>query len=79
MNDNFGVPIILQDSVGLRDLTDALKQSLSTALPTNITDEQDRMKKLKELELQSKQTANRYAMLIGVGVLSVGILWYLSK
>ena len=75
MRENFGVPIYIQNSAN--EFMDTIFSSIPTQV--NIEDEQERMRKLKELEFQSKVMQKRYATYIGLGALSIGILWYVSK
>ena len=73
--NSFGIPIDIKNSATA--LADTLFSGISNSIDLN--DEKDRMRKLKELEYQSQITAKKYAVTIGVVVVSVGILWYLSK
>ena len=73
--NSFGVPIDIKNSAN--DLVNTIFSGISKSIDVN--DEQERMRKLKELEYQSKLTAKKYAITIGVVLASVGILWYLSK
>jgi hypothetical protein len=75
MTNNFGVPIYIQNSAN--ELMDTIFSSIPTQV--NVEDEQQRMIKLKDLEFQSKQVQKKYATYIGLGALSIGILWYISK
>lgn len=45
----------------------------------NKLDEQTRMLKLKTLEAESQDTTKKLSYIIGISVVGIGILWYLSR
>ena len=45
----------------------------------NKLDEQTRMLKLKTLEAESQNTTQKLSYIIGISVVGIGILWYLSR
>lgn len=61
-------------------LNDILKNNgLITAEQTNQLDEQIRLAKINLLQSQSQSTARNFALYVGLGVVVIGLLWYLTK
>jgi hypothetical protein len=81
---NFGQSVkedLLNSSQSIQDILDLIlaNNGVITSSQEQQLDEQMRLAKKRLLESQQKITMQRYSLIGGVGIISIAILWYLTR
>lgn len=81
---NFGQSVkedLLNSSQSIQDIIDLIlaNNGVVTANQEQQLDEQMRLAKKRLLESQQKITMQRYSLIGGLGIISLAILWYLTR
>lgn len=81
---NFGQSVkqgLLASSQNIQDILDLILVNNGVIAPSQAQqlDEEIRLAKKRILESEQKITMQRYALIGGVGIISIAILWYLTR
>jgi putative NADH-flavin reductase len=81
---NFGQSVkedLLNSSQSIQDILDLIlaNNGVITSSQEQQLDEEMRLAKKRLLESQQKITMQRYSLIGGVGIISIAILWYLTR